>query len=233
QKQSKESGIAHILLVLLIVLVTGAIIGGAWYVWQQSNDKSSSDSTTQNEMKEDPKVIIPDGWEFYKNDDAGFSFYYPPQWGHVQNTQSGSLQFSLLKELRFQANRRDKNHTQGHFGVIQLNNVIDVSTENSSANVVFLTGNNPTTRKEVFAQNKIIKSLPNSHACVLDEVSVYESYINDSELINSYTYFSYCGLVSSTYGAVSFTSGSLDITDSKTQKFKEEMTKLLQTFETF
>lgn len=233
QQNRKEKGFAHVALIAVAVIILALAAFGGWWVWEKNKEgRKTNDAAAQNtDQENEEKVKAPEGWKLYQNNEAGFSFYYPPEWGDVKDKGSESFEFSSLKELIFQANRRDKDHTQGHFGTLQLNNAIDVFLRNQTAFVSFLTGGTPSTREEEFKGDEIMAILDNAHACVLDDASVYESYMNDPELINSYVYFGYCGLNDTTYGAVSFVSNSVDVTKDTTQQFKDKFKKLLQTFE--
>lgn len=232
--RNKQTGFAHPGIIIAILLVVAALAFGGWYVWNKNNeDKKTDDSTAQNsneEAQKEKKQEVPEGWKLYSNSLASFSFYYPPEWGEVKDTGFGSLKFSSLDGLLFQMNRRDKEHTQGHFGV-QKDNVIDVSSSGDEAIATFVTGIDPPHTKQIFTKDKILNKLSDSKACVLDDISVYEAYMNDPELINSHMFFGYCGLINPTYGAVAFSSDSLDITKASTRQLKEELTILLKTFD--
>ncbi|MGH7158082.1 MAG: hypothetical protein ACREGD_03355 [Candidatus Saccharimonadales bacterium] len=235
QKALKEAGIVHILAVVLTVLAVAAIAFGGWWVWENKdtsdNPHEKSNGVEKTNEKQEGQYVIPEGWQLYKNETAGFSFYYPSEWGSVQGTDS--LRFSSNQVLRFQANQRNKAHTQGHFGELQFNNAIDASIEDGSARVSFLDSVGQPKNQYAFNKYEVIKLLSNSKVCVLDEVSVYEAYMDDSEIINHYVYFGYCGLLNPSFGAVAFMTDSLDITQPQTNKQKEDIVKLLQTFDTF
>ncbi len=242
----QQKGFAHLGLIIILIISLAAIAFGGWYVWnknkgenkqadgltQNSNQNQQTQQNQPNNASKEPVSSIPEGWKLYKNEQAGFSFYYPPEWGEVEKNDSGSFGFSKLSgSMSFQANRRDKKHTEGGFGV-QVHNVIDVLATGDSAIVTFLTGVEPPLRKETYGPDKVIKKLSESRACVLEDVSVYEIY-GDPDSANSYVFFGYCGLINDSYGAFALDSPGMDIAKSETQKLKEDITKLLQTFETF
>jgi hypothetical protein len=86
-----QSGIAHLGLIVLVVLVLGATGFAGWRVYNaqkkndQSADKTTSLQTTPNQItnKELATNALPEGFVWYENKDLGFKFGYPKNWGRV------------------------------------------------------------------------------------------------------------------------------------------------------
>jgi hypothetical protein len=75
---------------LIIILVVAALAFGGWYVWNKNNEDSTSNSSSQTTKTEDQSMMnIPEGWKQYKNEDYGFSFYYPEKVGPLMEGDTG------------------------------------------------------------------------------------------------------------------------------------------------
>lgn len=102
-----QSGIAHLTLIGLVLVF--AIVGfTGWRVWQvrQDNKKSAnqSDSASQSTSSSKPKEKIedknklPEGFVEYTNQEYGFKFAYPKEWGEVglkKDDTTGSRGYTL------------------------------------------------------------------------------------------------------------------------------------------
>lgn len=240
-QKTPSQGFVHLGLIIVTVLVVVAAGFAGWYVWYRNQDEKQSNSTDntsqpngsqqpEEEQREGSTVVAPEGWRQYKNDTAGFSFYYPPEWGDVKSGGT-KYQFSKLSGASFQANRRDKQHDPVEFG-IRDNNIIDVSVNRDSAVVTYLSGTEPPTKEKVIPSSDVVRRLPNSLACVAEVVNPNE-FGGDPDAANTRVYLGYCGLVNPVYGAFTFNSNGRDTTKPESQKLKEDIVKLLQTFETF
>jgi hypothetical protein len=73
-----------ILVILSLVVFTG------WFVWQSKNkvneparENSNSAVNTDPQKDKDTAQQVPSNWKTYENNEVGFSFRYPPDWGDV------------------------------------------------------------------------------------------------------------------------------------------------------
>lgn len=79
-----QSGISHILLVLLLVVVIGGVGFTAYKVGTSKKTPTNSSAATENTKKEETKTEeakIPEGFVEYENKELGFKFAYPKEWG--------------------------------------------------------------------------------------------------------------------------------------------------------
>lgn len=87
-----QSGIAHLTIIGLILILS--IVGfTGWRVWQvrqdnkksanQSDGVSQSMSNSKPKEKTEDKNKLPDGFVEYTNQEYGFKFAYPKEWGEV------------------------------------------------------------------------------------------------------------------------------------------------------
>lgn len=84
---------------ILLLVILGLIGFVGWYVWKsgQSTNKSldNSQQNLNNLAKQSNTATqsteIPEGWKEYKNEEFGFAFSYPADWGEIEvNTYSPS-----------------------------------------------------------------------------------------------------------------------------------------------
>ena len=75
---------------LLILVIVGLIGGAGYYVYKaQQNTNETLDNTgnseiaAQKKQKKTEEKQIPEGFVEYKNEELGFSFVYPEEWGEV------------------------------------------------------------------------------------------------------------------------------------------------------
>lgn len=77
----QSSGFSAIEIVIALVIVLAAGLGG-WYVWHKNKQpaKQSGNSTQQNTNNSQKSSDIPEGWVWYENSEMGFKFAYPKTW---------------------------------------------------------------------------------------------------------------------------------------------------------
>ncbi|MGH7158329.1 MAG: hypothetical protein ACREGD_04675 [Candidatus Saccharimonadales bacterium] len=96
KQQHKESGLAHVAIVALVLIVIAAVAFGGWWVWERNKEDGKSSGskngsqTNQSgtDVEQEPK--IPEGYIFYESQEFGFSFAYPEQVGSLSVSSSGS-----------------------------------------------------------------------------------------------------------------------------------------------
>lgn len=79
QINNKESGIAHVAVVLVAIIVIAAAVFGGWYVWQK-NDKDKStdaDMTQNNQNEEKPSGDPSEGGRYFVISEWGVRFELP------------------------------------------------------------------------------------------------------------------------------------------------------------
>ena len=90
KKRNNQSGIAHIALILIIVLIAGLGFAG-WRVYTVNQEnKKLKDTASKTETKpaskeEAPKSTIPEGFVEYENKELGYKFVYPKTWQLIKN----------------------------------------------------------------------------------------------------------------------------------------------------
>jgi hypothetical protein len=94
KKNQNGFSLPHILLFLVIVAILG-FAGWRVYDAQKNANNSLSNASNANEVvkqekKEDTyKPVIPEGWKTYSNNEYGFSFAYPQEWGNLEAAAPG------------------------------------------------------------------------------------------------------------------------------------------------
>lgn len=83
-----QKGLAGIIELVLIALVAGTVTFVAYRAWTQ-NQAPKADTATQTKQEE--KDTAPEGFKKYSNNDLGFSFAYPEEWGEVKVEQETPL----------------------------------------------------------------------------------------------------------------------------------------------
>jgi hypothetical protein len=84
-------------LTVLIIVAVVAVLGLAGYIWhsKQSGHKQNTASTVHVDISGKPTATsstfaaIPATWTEYRNDQLGFRFGYPAEWGTIQSTDPG------------------------------------------------------------------------------------------------------------------------------------------------
>lgn len=81
-----ESGITHILLVVLAVVVLGAVGFAGWKVYNSKKKTNQPTTTTstetqpkENNSQQEP-ATYPEGWVLFQDSAKGISFYHPVDW---------------------------------------------------------------------------------------------------------------------------------------------------------
>lgn len=71
---------------LLILVIVGILGFTGWYVWnsKQDADKTSSAATQASSSSTSTAETVPAGYTKYENQDLGFSFLYPKEWGDAK-----------------------------------------------------------------------------------------------------------------------------------------------------
>ena len=170
---------------LLIVLVLSVIGFSGYYVWNQQQNKESKETETvqqqqdqtgiKQEISENKKVSIPEGWIVYENETLGFSFAHPQDWTIIEDQNEINLLSLILTSTDFVEN------TEGAYGGTIDGTRIYVSV--SDINSEFISTNekikNGTARKPaIYTEIKDIETNEN----------VGISYIVGYEGPRSYTY---------------------------------------------
>lgn len=88
---------------LLIIVVLGLIGFAGWFMWQKNNDNKTSDKQTKSSQKESPKetkktFTVPEGYMTYTNEEFGFSFAYPQEWGKLSPPSDSNFGYSLMSK---------------------------------------------------------------------------------------------------------------------------------------
>jgi hypothetical protein len=123
--------------VLLLLILVGIIGFTGWKVYDANKSASNTDSSAPakaNNVAVTPptQATIPEGFVEYKNDELGFKFAYPKEWGEVKvepgaetdHLVSGSeyqLSFSLNASVTAGLKSKDWKHdpNAGHGGIVR------------------------------------------------------------------------------------------------------------------
>ncbi len=111
-----QSGVAHLTVIGLLLVF--AVVGfTGWRVWQvnqdnkksasQSDGASQSTSSSKPKEKTEDKNKLPDGFIEYANQEYGFKFAYPKEWGEVglkKDDTKGSRGYTVDMTFSKQAN---------------------------------------------------------------------------------------------------------------------------------
>ncbi len=73
---------------LLIIIALSLIVGVSYFVYSVQKDNNKNDTSNSKVKQDTPDSAttpstIPDGWTEYKNQELGFSFAHPKDWGTV------------------------------------------------------------------------------------------------------------------------------------------------------
>ncbi len=87
--KNRQAGVAHLTIIGLIVVL--AIVGfTGWRVWKVRQDSqkytessNNSSAKSSSDKKTEQKSAIPDSFVEYTNQELGFKFAYPKEWGNV------------------------------------------------------------------------------------------------------------------------------------------------------
>ena len=80
-----QQGIAHVVLVFLLVAVLSGAGFAGYKVYQGNKGKQHAINTSTEQPKEDDKASsIPEGFVEYENKELGFKFAYPKEWGGAE-----------------------------------------------------------------------------------------------------------------------------------------------------
>lgn len=130
KQKRQEQGIAHPGMIIAILLFIAAIAFGGWWVWQKNKDenlKEIPNSSTQGNQNQEEVLKLPDGFQFYENNEFGFSFAYPKQLGPLTPGNTAGNSNTLL----FIHSEDNKNafapHTQSPL-YVQINKTDGFST---------------------------------------------------------------------------------------------------------
>lgn len=106
--KNNQSGIAHLALILVVLLVAGTGFAG-WRVFEASKDKKQTQVTSQETSQSTASTVDETSTSTYINKDLGLSFKYPKNWGdatirdgEIVSPGKGSYKqvvFSKLKEI--------------------------------------------------------------------------------------------------------------------------------------
>lgn len=71
---------------VVLIIVTLAAIGLAGWTWYQANqtEEAANNGEETEEAEEDEESNTQEGWTEYRNEELGFTFAYPEEWGEVQ-----------------------------------------------------------------------------------------------------------------------------------------------------
>lgn len=89
---------------VVLVIVALAAIGFAGWTWYQANqaEEVTENKERTGEIEKEEESSIPEGWTEYRNEELGFAFAYPEEWGEVQlqeNTgQTGNQYLALFSD---------------------------------------------------------------------------------------------------------------------------------------
>lgn len=124
--QNNQRGIAH-LAIVLVILAIGLVGFAGWYVWDSNKEASQTiDDLPSGQQNNQEK--LPEGYVEYRNQELGFRFAYPEEWGTAKiepgwetqekHSVSGSdylITFSANKDIEAAIQTKDWKHNDvGH-----------------------------------------------------------------------------------------------------------------------